>query len=299
MNYHHLQYFWATAKEGSIAKAAELLHVAQPTISTQIKQLEQTLGHSLFRRSGRGLILTDVGQTVFSYADEIFSLGQEMLSALQQQPTDRPLRLAVGILDSMPKLVSREILKPAFRRRKRSIFMTCREGSLDQLLPELASHRLDIVLCNEQVRPMIRVKTYQHLLGESGVSIYAAPEMANKLKRDFPASLHGAPALLPTDSASIRRGLDRWFRSVGVSPMVIAEFDDLALMKTFAQEGHGFTAVHTVIEKEVGASYGLEAVGEAEGCSDQFFAVSVDRKLKHPTVVAITESAREKLFAEG
>lgn len=297
LNYHHLLYFWAVAREGSIAKAADLLFVAQPTISAQIKSLEKSMGFKLFQRSGRGLVLTDVGRTVYSYADDIFSLGQEMMSALKQQPTDRPQRLSVGVVDSMPKLVTRQILKPAFKRRKRSTHVICREGKLDSLLTELASHHLDIVLCNEPVRAKASVKTYNHLLGESGITFFAAPQLAGKLKKGFPESLDGAPALLPTDNASLRRKLDRWFQSAGIQPLVIAEFDDLALMKIFASEGHGFTAVHTVIQNDIAVSHGIKPIGIADGCSDEFYAVSVNRKLKHPAVVAISEQAREKLFS--
>ncbi len=297
LNYHHLLYFWAVAREGSIAKAAEVLFVAQPTISTQIKSLEKSLGQKLLQRSGRGLVLTEVGQIVYGYADDIFSLGQEMMSSLKQRPSGRPLRLAVGVVDSLPKLVTREILKPVFKRRKRSTHVICREGKIDPLLAELAMHRLDIVLCNEPIRAQASVKSYNHLLGESGISFFAAPKLATKLKRGFPQSLDGAPALLPTDNTSLRRKLDRWFQANGIQPMLLGEFEDLALMKAFASEGHGFTAIHTVIQSEISSSHGIKPIGDAEGCSDEFYAVSVERKLHHPAVIAITEQARDRLFS--
>ena len=196
----------------------------------------------------------------------------------------------------MPKLVTREILKPVFRRRKRSTHVICREGKIDQLLGELATHHLDIVLCNEPVRAQTSVKSYNHLLGESGITFFAAPKLAGKLKRGFPDSLDGAPALLPSGSTSLRRSLDRWFHAAGVQPMILAEFDDLTLMTTVASEGPGFTAVHSAIQSEIAVSHGIKPIGDADGCADEFYAVSVDRKLKHPAVLAITEQARQKLF---
>lgn len=296
LNYHHLLYFWTVARTGSVTLACDELGLAQPTISSQVRALERAVGERLFRKKGRGLELTEIGRLTFDYANEIFSLGQELQGALRQSPTDRPVRLQVGVSDAVPKLVACEILRPALEM-ERSVQLIVREGKLKELLVELATHHLDLVISDEAPGTHRSIRAFSHPLGQSPVTVFAAPGLASELRAGFPASLDGARALLPTHNTSLRRSLDRWFHGIDVRPQVVAEFEDSALLKVFACQGLGFTAAPTVIRSEIEARYGLEAIGTADGCSEQFFAISVERKLKNPAVLAITSNARAELFS--
>lgn len=293
LNYHHLLYFWAVAKEGSIVKASETLMLAQPTVSAQIRRLEDSLGEKLFKRSGRSLVLTEVGHMVYGYADEIFGLGRELMQTVKQGASGKRLRLSVGVTDAVPKLVAREILRPAIDMEAHVI---CREGKAEALLTDLGSHRLDILISDEPAPPNARVKTFNHHLGRSAITFFAAPKLAEKLKRGFPKSLNGAPALLPADTTALRRSLERWFDALRIRPHIVAEFEDSALLKAFAQDGDGFFAVPDVVKSEIAARYGAKPIGKTDKCREDFYAVSAERKLKHPAVVAITEAAREELL---
>ena len=295
LNYHHLLYFWTVANEGSIARACEKLLLAQPTISGQLRALERSLGDKLFARSGRGLVLTETGQTVYRYADEIFSLGKELADTLKGRPTGRPLRLRVGVADVLPKIVSYRLLEPALHLTE-PVQIICREGKPDRLLAELSLHGLDIVLTDAPVGPSVKVRAFSHLLGECGVSIVAAAELAKRLRKRFPQSLDGAPFLLPTDNTVLRRSLDQWFEAKGIRPVIRAECEDSALLKAFGQDGIGAFSVPSVVEKEVCRQYRVNPIGRVEEVKERFFAISVERKLKHPAVVAISDAARQKLF---
>lgn len=297
INYHHLRYFWATAREGSLAAAAARLRVSQPSISEQIRDLEATLGEKLFRKEGRKNRLTEAGHVVFGYAEEIFALGQEMLSSIKQRPGARSLRLNVGIVDSLPKHVSNDILAPAFSS-PRPVHMVCREGKLEDLLAQLAAHRLDLVLADEPAPSSANLKLFTHPLGESGATFCAAPALARKLRRGFPKSLHNAPALLPSESSTFRRSLEAWFRHVQVQPRLLAEFDDLALMKVMAVQPRGFIAVPTIGLRDATEHYGFQPIGQAKGCKLQFFALTSERRLIHPVVAEITRRARTLLRSQ-
>ncbi|HVU34829.1 MAG TPA: LysR family transcriptional regulator [Opitutaceae bacterium] len=294
LNYHHLRYFWTVAREGSLQRAADRLHVSAPSISAQVRELEGVLGARLFQRSGRRNVLTDAGQMALRYAEEIFGLGGDLLRAMQQRPTIRGVRLYVGIVDSFPKLIIFEILKPAFALP--SIHVVCREGKSDDLLAQLAAHRLDIVLADEPARSSVPFRAFNHRLGDSGVTFCAAPPLAQRLRRRFPASLHDAPALLPADNTPLRRTLEGWFRDQGVVPRVVAEFEDLALMKAMATQTEGFVPVPTVVLREANENYGLRTVGEAAGCRDEFYAITAERKITHPVVGLLTERAQRLVF---
>ena len=296
LNYHHLYYFWVVAKQGSIARAVDELLLAQPTISGQLHQLEEALGEKLFVRVGRGLALTEVGQVTYRYADEIFSLGREMQDVLKGRPTGRPVRFRVGVSDLVPKLIAYRILEPALKMAE-SIHLICREDTPEVLLAELANHQLDLVLMDSPVPPTIRVKAYSHLLGSCGVSVFGGGALVSKYKRGFPASLEGAPFLLPADGSALRRSLDQWFESNSIRPRIVGEFDDSALLKTFGEAGAGLFFAPSAIEKEVKDHYGVTVVGRTADLTERFYAVSVERKLKHPAVLSITEVAREALFA--
>src|SRR6185369_9396638 len=242
LNYHHLLYFWVVAREGSIAKASRELRLAQPTISGQIRALEQSLGEKLFQRAGRGLVLTDFGRMVYQHANEIFSLGRELMETVKGRPTGRPVRLSVGVADVVPKRIAYRLHEPALRLSE-PIRIICREDKPDPLLADLATHKLDIVIADSTIPTSVKVRAFNHLLGECGVSLLASPELARAHRRRFPHSLDGAPVLLPSDESAMRRSLDQWFVARGVRPAVVGEFDDTALAEAFAQAGVGIVAV--------------------------------------------------------
>jgi len=292
LNYHHLRYFWTVAKEGSLARAAAKLHVSQPSISEQIHELETALGEKLFRREGRNNVLTDAGQMVFGYAEEIFTLGRELMNAVKQRPGAKALRLYVGVADSFPKLVTNEILKPVFSMPQ-TVHVICREGKLEDLLAQLAAHRLDIVLADEPASSSANFKLFNHSLGETGTTFCAEKSLAARLKRNFPKSLDGAPALLPSENTALRRALETWFREQRIRPTVVAEFEDLALMKVMAAEGRGFIAMPTVAIKDAVNHYSFVSIGIAPKCRVQFHAITAERKIIHPAVLLITDHSRK------
>lgn len=294
LNYHHLRYFWVAAKEGGLTRAARKLRVSQPSICTQIQVLERALGDKLLRRTPRGLALTEAGQKVFSFAEEIFSLGEDLLSTMKQHPTARPLRVNIGIADSLPKLLTYEMLKPIFHLPQ-AVQASCCEGKVPDLLAQLAAYRLDVVLSDEPSPASGNPKTFNHLLGECGVSFCAGPKLATRLKRRFPASLHDAPALLPSPNSALRRSLEKWFREQRISPRLIADFDDAALVKVAATDGLGFFALPSLVASEAMTRYGVRTIGQAPECIQQFYAISAERRLTHPAVVAITTRAQAVL----
>jgi LysR family transcriptional activator of nhaA len=296
LNYHHLLYFWAVAKERSIARACEKLRLAQPTISGQLRLLEESLGEKLFTKAGRGLALTDVGQVVYRYADEIFGLGRELQDVLKGRPRGRPLRLLVGVSDLVPKLIAYRILHPALEMSE-PVQIVCDEDTPDRLLAALAEHRLDVVLSDAPITSMIPVKAFNHLLGSCGVTLFAAPQLASRYRKNFPAYLDGAPFLLPMEGSSLRRSMEQWFDSENIRPNLVGEFKDGALMKTFGQAGAGVFAAPSAIEKEIREHYRVVIVGKIDSIVERFYAISVERKLKHPAVVTISQAARGELFA--
>jgi len=296
LNYHHLLYFWTVAREGSIARAAETLRLAQPTISNQLRTLEQNLGHKLFVRRGRGLVLTDTGRLVLGYADEIFALGRELQTAVQQGPTDRPLRLNVGVVDALPKLVARELLKPALNGQH-PVHAVISEGKLEPLVSELATHRLDLILSDHRYSAPSAIRIFHHRLGECGVTFFAAPPLAERLAKNFPNSLDGAPALLPTDNTALRGSLAAWFAARNVRPVPLAEFEDTALLKEFGAEGQGFFALPSIAVEDVVRTHGVQIIGQAPDCRESFFALTAERKLKHPALAEITRLAWDDLFS--
>jgi LysR family transcriptional regulator, transcriptional activator of nhaA len=294
LNYHHLRYFWVVAQEGSLRKAAEKLHVSQPTISAQLATLEARLGEKLFRRSPRGLALTSSGQHAFSYAREIFTLGEHFLRSLKHQAGQRALPVHIGIADSLPKLVSHQLIKPIFRLPQ-TVQVTCVEGRTSEMLAQLAVFRLDIVLTDEPAPSSLQLRAFNHLLGESSVLFCAAPALAARLRRGFPKSLENAPVLLPTASP-LRRTLENWFRTRRLHPRLVAEYDDAALMKVAAVDGLGFFPLPSLAVEEAVNRYGFQVVGTVTGCREQFYAITADRKMNHPAVVALTTAARTGLF---
>jgi LysR family transcriptional regulator, transcriptional activator of nhaA len=298
LNYHHLRYFWTVARKGGVRKSAEELHVSQPSISAQLRLLEESLGQKLFRRSGRNLVLTETGQLALNYADEIFSAGRELMNAVKQRPGKHPVRVNIGLTDAFPKLIAFQILRAAFRSEA-AVHMICREGEIGPLVNHLQAHRLDIVLADEPASSALKAKTFNHKLGRSGVTFCAVPALAVKLRRNFPKSLDGAPALLPTQNMGMRAALETWFDLKGIRPRVVGEFEDSALMEVCSTGGRGFTAVHTVVDRVALKRYGLWAIARVDECGTDFYAITAERRVKHPAAVAITEHAYSSVFADS
>ncbi len=291
LNYHHLRYFWTVAKEGSLRLASEKLKVSQPAMSTQIQQLGAALGGDLFRPSGRSMVMTEFGQMIYGYAEEIFTLGGEILRATKQAPGTRSLRLNVGIVDSFPKLMSYDILRPVFEHQP-PVQLTCHEGKMADLVSQLNTHRLDVVLTDEPASPGISGKVFNHSLGSSDITFFATPALAKALKRKFPQKLDNAPALLPTQNCSLRRDLESWFGSVGIRPQMIAEFEDGALAKIVASSGRGFIAIPTILATESIERYGFVSLGRTKEVRTEFFAITAERRFTHPAILAIAKRKR-------
>ncbi len=290
LNYHHLLNFWLVAREGTVQRASELLHVTPASVSVQIRQLERSLGVRLFKKQGRGLVLTEMGEQVSDYASEIFSTGRELMEMVKGQPLGRPLELRVGIREVMPKLVAYQLLQPALQLEQ-PVRLVCQEGDMGELIADLAIHKLDVVLTDTALDSLYRVQAHSHRLGSSNVSIVGTKTLAEKYKRGFPSSLDGAPFLLPTGVSVLRRHLDRWFSDLGLTPIIRGEFADSAMIKIVGRSGMGLFAVPTIIEEEVKKLYSLYRVGIAGGIEEHFYAVSVERRIKHPGVLAIRQQA--------
>ncbi len=295
LNYHHLLYFWMTAREGSITRACRKLHLTQPTVSGQIRALERSLQAKLFERSGRALALTETGTTVYRYAEEIFALGRELQDALAARPTGRAVRFAVGVADSLPKVLVHRLLEPALQLGT-DMRMTCIDGEPDRLLAQLALHELDLVVTDYPASPRLGLKTFSHLLGDCGVSFLATEQLARQYRRGFPASLNGAPLLVPVAGTTLRRNLEQWFDEQGIRPRIRGEIADSALLKAFGANGNGIFAAPSAVEQDVTRMYGVAVVGREESLRERFYAVSVEKRLKHPAVVAISQRARNELF---
>lgn len=253
------------------------------------------MGGKLFRRVGRKLEPTDLGRQIYRYADEIFSLGREMMDAVRGRPLAGPLSLKVGVVDVLPKFIVRRLLEPALQLPER-VRLVCFENKEDTLLAELATHNLDVVLSDSPLRAGLSVKAYSHLLGECGITFFAEERLAARLRTDFPQSLNEAPMLLPMEMTALRGALDRWFVSLGIRPAVAGEFDDSALIMVFGQEGDGVFVAPTVIEKEVLRQHQVQVIGRTQVVKERYYAISVERIIKHPAVSAIFEAARNNLF---
>lgn len=298
LNYHHLLYFWVVAREGGLVPAGKVLRLSHSTLSAQIHALEDQLGEKLFEKSGRKLALTELGRVALSYADEIFGLGREMVEVVKGKAPGKVLRLGVGVVDVVPKLVVRRLLEPALTLAL-PVRIVCREDRYDRLLADLALHELDIVISDAPVPAGSHVRAYNHLLGETSITFFGTSSLVRAVKREFPRSLHGAPMLLPLPGSPLRRALDQWFQRQGVQPRVVAEFEDSALLKVFGGDGLGIFAAPSVVEREVSAQYGVAAIGHTNAVRERFYAISGERRLQNPAVVAISDAARQQLFARS
>ena len=295
LNYHHLHYFWMAAREGSLAAAGKRLRLSQPTLSGQIRKLEEALGERLFDRKARGLTLTDTGRVVYRYADEIFTTGNELLDTVRRGPRGRPLKLDVGIVDAVPKLLVRELLAPALRLPE-PVRLVCREDRLERLLASLASHELDVILSDAPLPAGGGHRAWDHALGETDVAVIGVPALASARRADFPASLDGAPMLLPLPASVLRRALDAWFATIEVRPQIVAEAEDSALLKAFAADGMGLIVVPSVVATVICQRYGLAEVGTTSAVRERFYAITGERRVLHPAVVAIRDAARGGLL---
>jgi LysR family transcriptional activator of nhaA len=296
-NYQHLLYFWAVVRTGSLRRACEELALSAPTVSAQLRTLEHRLGEKLLTKSGRTLVPTEIGKMVFGYADEIFGLGRELLDALENRPSRRPLRLVVGIDDVVPKETAHRLIEPVLRM-EHAVRIVCREGTLERLAADLAVHEIDVVLSDAALTPNLHVRAYSHHLGEAGITWMSMPQTAAVLRRGFPKSLDDVPMLLPTSDTAIRRAIDQWLARLDIHALVIGEFEDYGLLREFARAGHGLIPVPSLQVDYFRELYGLVPIGTAEGVSVQFYALSIERKIKHPAVAVIVESARQT-FAES
>ncbi len=295
LNYNHLHYFWVVAREGSLVQAARVLHVSHPTLSAQIKSLEDRLGHALFDRIGRRLVLTDMGHVVYRHAEEIFTRGRDMLDEVAGRRAGAQPKLEVGIIDVFPKLVVRRLLDPVLHLAE-PVRLVCHEDNYDRLLARLALHELDVVLADAPIPTGSPVRAFNHLLGQCGVGLFGSPALARRHKPGFPRSLQDAPMLLPLERVTLRRSIDHWLSALEIRPRVVAEFEDSALLHVFGREGHGLFPAPLAVEEDLVAQYGVVRVGLAEGVSERFYAVSAERKLRNPAVRAVTDSARNELF---
>ena len=295
INYQHLFYFWHVVTAGSITAACEKLHLAQPTISGQLTVFEQAIGEKLFYKQGRKLQLTDTGRIVFHYAEEIFALGRDLGNTLKGLPTGRALRLSIGIADALPKLVVYRLMQPVFQLPE-PVQIYCYEDKVERLLSDITLQRIDLVLSDTPLTSSSNANIFNHLLGESAVTVFANSELAAIYRPNFPRSLCGAPFLLPTNNTALRRSLDQWFDNENIRPNIQAEIEDSALIKTFGKGGMGLFVAPTIVEAEIKRQYMVETVGSIESVKESFYAITVRRKLKHPAVTAILDNARDNLF---
>lgn len=291
LNFQHLLYFWSVVRAGSLTKACEQLNLSPPTVSAQLRTLEERLGEKLLTKSGRTLVPTEVGRLVFGYADEIFGLGRDLMEALEQRPGKRPLRLIVGIDDVLPKEIAHRLLEPAMKLSQ-PVRVVCREGTLERLVADLAVHEVDVVLSDSPLTPSLNIRAYNHDLGRCGVSWMAVPALAEALQPGYPGSLNGAPVLLPTDDTAIRRAVDQWLEKHDIRPVIVGEFEDYALLREFARAGQGLAPVPAVLEEDFCSQSGLHLIGTASSIQAKFYAISMERKIRHPAVVAICDAAR-------
>ncbi|MBX3209827.1 MAG: transcriptional activator NhaR [Labilithrix sp.] len=295
LNFHHLRYFWLVAREGGLANAGKLLKLSPAALSTQIRSLEESVGHRLFTKQGRRLVLTEVGHIAYRYADDIFALGRELGDVLERRVLPSAATLRVGLVEALPKMVVRHLLEPVLRATPPAR-LVCHEGTVDALIAGLASHAYDLVLADTPLPAGSAVRAYNHLLGDCGVTFFAQPDTARLLRSGFPESLNQAPMLLPATGSALRRELDAWFDARGVVPRVVAEFEDSALLKAFGAAGHGVFCVPSVIATEIASVYAVAPVGETRDVLERFYAISPERRIRNPAVAAISDAARESLF---
>ena len=297
LNYNHLLYFWSAVREGGIAAAARSLHITPQTISGQIKLLERAAGGPLLEKKGRKVAATELGLTVFEHASEIFARGEVLQRLLQDSDFTSRRTVTIGISDVVPNLVAWRLLAPLMQIEQ-PYHVVCHGGALDSLATELAQHRLDLVVASSALSTSAGVRAFSHLLGECDISFFAPPALAARLRRNFPESMDEAPFLLPSPRSPNRRVFDAWFAQHGIRPRVIGEFDDSSLLKTFGKGQFGVFAAPSIIEEEVTRQCGVRVIGKATTAVAKFYALTTERRIRHPAVVELMERARTGLFAD-
>lgn len=298
LNYKHLRYYWMVAKTGSITRAAEQLHLTAHAVSGQLKEFEETLGVALFRRSGRSVELTDAGQRILRYADEIFMLGDQVQEVLRDQAALQTRRFRVGITDAVSKVLAYRLLEPAMKLPG-SLRLICREGRLSLLLAELAVHRLDLILADQPMPSHLNVRAYSHLLGECGLSVFASEKLAQTLSQPFPALLHGAPLLLPGEDVALQPMLLKWLDQRKLHPHIVGEFDDSALMKAFGRAGAGIFVAPSATRQQICQQYNVIEIGHIPDITEQLWAITTEPRMTDPAIRAISMSARDDVFLDG
>ena len=296
LNYHHLRYFWRVVRVGGVAEAARELRVSSPAVSSQIRELQEFLGEPLFSRSGRKLALTEMGRTVYDYAEDIFSLGEELLDTVRNRPTGLPIRVDIGVADVLPKMIAQWLIEPALKLRE-PVRIVCRESSSEQLIARLSTLELDVILSDSPADPSRTFRAYNHLLGETGIGFVGIGPVIKKVKGKFPQSLSKVPMLLPTDNTAMRRDLDYWFETKGLRPNIVGEFEDYALLRAFAQSGTAVFPVPAAFVRVLKRQDRVVQIGATEDVKLRFYAISAERKIKNPAVIAICESARRHLLS--
>jgi len=286
------------AREGGVSRACEHLHVTQPAVSAQLRKLERALGERLFERHGRGIALTDAGRLAYQYADEIFSMGRELTDVMAGRPSGQAMRLVVGVADVLPKLLTYRLLEPALKLAQ-PVRLVLHEDSTEHLLAALSAHEVDLVLSDAPLPPTVAVRAFNHFLGECGVTVFATKDQAPRYTDRFPRSMDGAPFLLPNLGSTLRRSLDHWFEEAGIRPMIVGEIEDSALLKVFGQAGVGLFVAPSAVESEVRRRYRVQVVGRIESVRESVYAISVERRIKHPAILAITTAARAGLLASA
>lgn len=296
LNHHHLLYFWTVVRKGSVSKAAEELRLSQPTVSAQVKLLERAVGEPLFVSKGRTQALSEVGRVVYQHADEIFGIARNLMETLHGRPTGRPVPLTVGVANAVPKLIAYRLLKPAIQQPN-ALRIICREDDPEQLIAFLVTYALDVIIANAPAPTYLPVKVFNHLLGESDTAFFAPVKMAAALRRRFPASLRNAPMLLPTTNSPLRRAIEEWLDREHIRPRIVGEFEDSALMAVVGEAAGCVFPAPAAIERDVSRYYGVRAIGRTDVVRERYYVISADRRLKHPGVVAMTNTARDRLFA--
>jgi LysR family transcriptional activator of nhaA len=298
LNFKHLRYFWMVAKSGSIAAASKQLHLTPQSISGQLGELEENLGVELLRKAGRGLEVTEMGQRIFRYADEIFALGNELLDVALDKTATKSQPFRIGIADSVPKSVAYRVVEPVLRIGE-PVRLVCKEGRLSSLLAEMAVHRLDMVIADRPMPTNLNVRGYNHLLGESDLTVFATARLARSLPGTFPALLDKAPFLLPGEDAAVRPRLVQWFEAQGLHPRIVGEFDDSALLKSFGQAGAGLFVAPTAIADYVCRQYAVQPLGRIAAVVEQLYAITTERRLKHPAIVAVVKATQREVFGRA
>lgn len=288
-SYHHLYYFWVVAKEGGMTRAADRLGMAVQTVSTQVRELERSLGYALLKPEGRGLTLTDAGQAAFQQAEHIFQLGEQLPTLVRDAGSAPAVRLAVGISDGLPKLAVRRLMQPVMHEPR--LRLVCHEDEYDDLLGDLALHRLDVILADRPAPPNPNVKVYSHSLGSSALAWYAAPALVAAARKGFPQSLGKVPVLLPTTHGAVRVPINQWFERLDITPNLVGEFEDNALLKTFGAAGMGVFPAAEMVQDELTARYGVKRVGPCDGVRQHFFAIAAQKKILHPLVQKLLPAA--------